>query len=266
MTHETRFREAAQFLLRAHELRLPFAPIPTPYAPQNVEEVYAVHEELLQPFQELHGPLAGYKIAFTTPVMREMAGFHEPVAGFIFARTVHKSPAILTIGQYVHLGIECEIAFRMGDDLPVAKAPYSAEDVAHAVSEVATAFELVDDRNADLSQLSTVILSASADNVWNAGAVLGEPVTDWRGLDLAAAQGKLTINGQVMGQGVGADVLGHPLDALTWLVNMLANRGKSIPAEAIVLTGSIVALKFLHLGDHAVFSVDGLGDVSLKVA
>jgi 2-oxo-3-hexenedioate decarboxylase/2-keto-4-pentenoate hydratase len=127
------------------------------------------------------------------------------------------------------------------------------------------AFELVDDRHADLSKIASQILSACADFVWNAGAVLGAANTNWRTLDLAGVKGTLAINNEILGQGSGSDVLGHPLDALTWLVNSLAEKNRSIQADDLVLTGSIVALKFLSPGDIATFSLDGLGDVQIKV-
>ena len=126
------------------------------------------------------------------------------------------------------------------------------------------AFELVDDRGADYSNL--YFLDVVADNTWNAGVVLGPETPDWANLDLGNAQGEMTINGAAAGVGHGRDVLGHPLDALAWLANTLAGRGKELSAGMIVMTGSIVSTKFLNPGDAAVFSFQGLGEVSLTVS
>ena len=51
-----------------------------------------------------------------------------------------------------------------------------------------------------------------AGNVWNAGVVLGAPVTDWAVLDLAQMTACLSINGRAIGngKGKGGDVMGHP--------------------------------------------------------
>jgi len=105
----------------------------------------------------------------------------------------------------------------------------------------------------------------AADNAWNAGVVLGEPVTGWQGIDLVAASGAMTINGQPAGEGKGGDVLGHPLEALAWLANTLAERGKSLQKDMIIMTGSIVSTKFLKKGDEARFSIDTLGEARLTV-
>ena len=37
----------------------------------------------------------------------------------------------------------------------------------------------------------------------------------------------MRINGEVVGEGYGRDVLGHPLDALAWLASTLATQGKT---------------------------------------
>ena len=88
---------------------------------------------------------------------------------------------------------------------------------------------------------------------------------DWQGLDLVNATGSMTINGQPAGEGKGGDVLGHPLDALAWLANTLAARGKSLSTGNIVMTGSIVSTKFLNPGDTAVVSIEGLGEATVVV-
>jgi len=126
---------------------------------------------------------------------------------------------------------------------------------------VMAAFELVDDRNADYAHFASQILSVIADNAWNAGIVLGPPAPDWRTVDLGAAHGTMVMNGAVVGEGYGKDAMGHPLDALVWLANMLAKRGKSLSKGMIVMTGSIVATKFVHPGDTVRFLVEGLGEV-----
>src|SRR4030095_3197495 len=214
---------------------------------------------------EVHGPVAGYKIALTTPVMQQMVGFHTPIAGAILARIIHSSPVTLRRTDYVRLGVECEIAVQLGKDLPAAQAPYRRDQVGDAVAAVMPAFELIDDRQADYTQLAAHVLTLIADNAWNAGIVLGSPQRDWHDADLAAARGVMLINGTVVGEGHGRDVLGHPFEALVWLVNMLAQRGKSLTQGIIVMTGSIVATKFVNPGNTVGLSVDGLGEAQLSV-
>jgi len=96
-------------------------------------------------------------------------------------------------------------------------------------------------------------------NVWNAGCVLAAPVADWRQLDLASVTYRLTINGKEIGTGEGSDVMGNPLNALTWLANKLAADGRPLKRGMVVMTGSTVPIQFPAPGDRAVVEVSGLG-------
>ena len=257
-------RQAAEFLYRAHREREVFIRLPAHMSPATIEQAYEMQDAFNALIAPERGPLAGYKIALTTPVMQRMVGFDAPCAGSVFRQGVHHSPATVNGDDYVRLGAECEVAVRLARDLPASGAPYDRAKVSQAVGALMPAFELVDDRSADYSNL--YFLDVVADNTWNAGVVLGPEITDWAALDLGDAQGEMTINGATAGTGHGRDVLGHPLDALAWLANTLASRGMEISAGMIVMTGSIVSTKFLNPGDTAGFTFQGLGEVSLTVA
>ncbi len=257
--------EAARFLWNERQAGRPFVPIPEPHTPHRLEDAYAVQAELQQFLTEIYGSLAGYKIALTTPVMQKMVGFDEPIAGAIMEKTIHHTPARVRLSDYGRLGVECEIAVRLAQDLPAERAPYTRERVAGAVGAVLPAFELVDDRHADYTKIADHILTLLADNAWNDGIVLGSPLTDWQSLDLAAIHGTMRINGEVVGEGDGRDVLGHPLDALAWLASTLAAQGKTLSQGMVVMTGSVVATKFVSQGDRVQLTMDGLGEVELSI-
>ena len=87
----------------------------------------------------------------------------------------------------------------------------------------------------------------------------------WAALDLAAVRGVATINGKVVGEGVGAAAMGHPLDALTWVANHLAAHSRGLVFRDVVITGSIITTKVVQAGDLVKFSIDQLGDVELRV-
>ncbi|HYL18105.1 MAG TPA: fumarylacetoacetate hydrolase family protein [Burkholderiales bacterium] len=205
------------------------------------------------------GPVVGHKIGCTTRVMQEFLRISNPCAGGVFERQVYRSPATLRYADWVRPGVECEMVVRLGADLPALQAPFSRASVAHAVAAVMAGMEIVDDRYVDYKKLDTPTLIA--DDFFDAGCVLGAPVTDWRGLDLAALTGVTRINGVEVGRGRGSDVMGHPFEALAWLANSLAQRGRSLRANEFVFTGSVVETKWLNRGDRVVMTVDSLGSV-----
>ena len=119
------------------------------------------------------------------------------------------------------------------------------------------AIEVVDDRYVDYRALDALTLAA--DDFFQAGCVLGEPVEGWRSLDLAAVRGRMLINGREVGSGRGGDVLGHPFAALAWLANLCAALDRPLPAGSFVLLGSVVETKWLAAGDRVEIALEGLG-------
>ena len=160
------------------------------------------------------------------------------------------------------MGIECEIAVRMGADLPARAGGHTPETVAPAIAAVMPAFELIEDRNADYGALDA--FSLVADNAWNAGNVLGAPLSGWQDIDLRAVRGTLRVNGGIEGEGKGADALGSPLAAVAWLADRLAAQGKALERDMLVMTGSIVKTYFPNPGDRMVFSAEGLGEAVME--
>src|SRR5215211_2340341 len=176
--------------------------------PADLDEAYAIRREFEAIEQARgRGEIAGYKIGLTTPIMQQLCGVDEPCYGAIFASEVHHRRADLATGNYCRLGIETEIAVKLGEDLPQGG---DRDRVAAAVESCMAAIEILEDLRHDYKRLSAAAMVAG--NVWNAGAVLGAPVTDWRRLDLAQATARLTINGIEIGSGKGGDVMGNPLN------------------------------------------------------
>jgi 2-keto-4-pentenoate hydratase len=180
----------------------------------------------------------------------------------VFARGIHESGVRLRAADYLRVGVECEIAVRMGRDLSAGQAPFTADSVADAIEAYLPAIEIVDDRYAQWETLGAPILVA--DDFFAAGCVLGAAVPRAAVPDLLAVAGRALINGAEVGSGTGADVLGHPHHALAWLANHLANEGRGLFAGQIVLTGSLVKTVWLKAGDHVVMELAGLGRVEAE--
>jgi len=257
--------DAAAAALRARQRDgLPFSPLPDDQRVGGLDAAYRIQESYQAlVMAERRVAIAGYKVALTSKAMQEMVGVDQPLAGAIFDDTVYPSPAALDAGDYQRLGVECEIAFRLDADLPGRDGGHTRDSVAAAIGAVMPAFELIEDRNADYGRLDA--FSLVAENAWNAGIVLGSPVSAWRDLDLAAARGALAVNGDLVSEGRGADALGHPLNALAWLADQRVARNRPLERGMIVMTGSIVKTVFPAPGDTLNFSLGGFGAVAMTL-
>ena len=222
------FTQAAKHLFDSHERRERFAPLPLELAPRTIAEAHEIQDAFVALRAQKLGGIAGYKLALTSPQMRAFVGVAEPQAGMMLESTLHRSPARVRAADYVRLIVEFEIAVRIDEDLPAADKPFSRERIAEAVGAVMPALELADDRAADYATLAKHPLELIADNCWNEGAVLGTPMQDWTRIDLAAVRGVASINGNEVGEGRGADAMGHPLDAVAWLADHLASIGRGL--------------------------------------
>lgn len=266
MTDNGKIVQAAQYLAQRYEARESLDIMLQAFAPTSIEDAYKVQDAFLDILGQGRGALGGYKIAYTNDEMRRLRGIRCPCAGGIFASTTQDSPATFRGADYIRLAIECEVAVTIATNVPASKAPYSRASISDYIDCLAVAFEMVDLRGAAAGTgVDAAAIAGICTNISNAGAVLGSAVREWRGIDLAASPGVMLINGAEVGRGRGADVMGHPLEPLAWLANMLAERGKELTAGTIVITGSIIPPKPLSAGDQATISIGGLGEAHVTV-
>jgi 2-keto-4-pentenoate hydratase len=249
--------DAARFIDEAHRTRARYENLPEAIAPKSVADAYAVQAALCEMWGPRLGPVAGRKIATTTKVMQALMGIDHPCMGTIFASRVHTSPATISKADFINVRIECELAVKLGRDLPKGSTLYTRESVRTAVTHIMPAFELIEDRFADYK--TSKALSLIADNAWNGGIVLGAAKPLPADLDLNGIQGVLKSNGTEVGNGKTDD----PLGALAWLANQSADVGRPMRAGMLAITGSVMVTVDIARGERLDFSLAGVGEVSL---
>jgi 2-keto-4-pentenoate hydratase len=254
--------KAAQFLMDAHANKATFQPFAKAFNLTNVNDAYAVQSEYVR-LQVLSRKVrrVGYKIGLTSPRMQAMCGIDSPIAGVILDDRVHLSGVQVESSAYGRLGLEFEIAVRLGRDLRPSGGRVELTHVAESVDAVCPAIEIVDDRHCDYAALD--VLSLIADNSWNAGIILGTFQNPWP--DLAATEGIVSLNEEISDRGFGRDVLGHPFRTVAWLAGHLAESGECLRAGDIVMTGNLVTTKFPTETSRWRFDVEGVGSVDLSI-
>jgi 2-keto-4-pentenoate hydratase len=261
----TDIRAAAKTIAAARRDRTPLPPLAPDAAPQTEAEGYRIQDAVHELLAGELGALVGYKIGCTSAVMQQYLDIPHPCGGGVFANGVFDSGASLSTRDFVRVGVECEIAVKLARDLALTEEPFTAEWVAESIEAYLPAIEIVDDRYVDWQTLGAPTLVA--DDFFAAGCVLGKPVARVGVPDhLLHVIGRALVNGVEVGRGSGADVLGHPHNALAWLANHLAADGKSLRAGQLVLTGSLVKTVWLDAGDEVVMELEGLGRVEARFA
>ena len=160
MSDAMRAEKIAQNIAEAHKSRSKFENLIDEFKPTSVTHAYDCQKALNNIWIESgRGPVAGYKIALTSRAIQELVGVDKPVGAAIFASTIYESPAIVHLDSYIRLGIEIELAFTIGKDIPEGTV-FEASSVSEFVDSAMPAFELIEDRAADYSNLDPLSLIA----------------------------------------------------------------------------------------------------------
>ena len=254
-------QDAARSLFEARSARRPAGPLALGIVPRDAAEGIATQLALA----ELMGaqPPGGFKIGAIAKRMQENLGIHAPIAGFMRARNIYPSGMSLAFDSFRAVGVECEIAVRLGHDLP--PGPCDATRAAAAVAELFPAIEIVENRyGPDLGLVGVPTLIA--DQMFHAAAVTGQPAS-WQSVDLAATRGEILVDGKLIDSGFGADLMGHPMQALAWMADSPeAQAFGGLRRGQVIMLGSVTPPIWLHAPCHVVVRFTDLGEVSLTLA
>jgi 2-keto-4-pentenoate hydratase len=260
--NDAALREAAQILLSNWRAGTCVQALPDACRPVSRTEGYAIQAVLQEIARE---SLAGWKIAATSTAGQAHIGVDGPLAGRLLGGRVHASAALLSLSGNRMRVAEPEFAFRMARDLLPRDEPYTTHEVVAAVAELHPAVEVPSSRYQDFAQVGAAQLIA--DSACAHDFVIGEPTrADWRTLDLAGHPVQAKVAGRFSRHGTGANVLGDPRVALTWLANELRALGEGLRAGQVVTTGTCMSPVEIQPGDHVSADFGPLGRVEVRFA
>jgi 2-keto-4-pentenoate hydratase len=201
--------------------------------------------------------LAGFKVGFTNIAVREKMGLPDSTYGYLLASMVLEDGGSLDMDDFIAPKIESEICVRLGRDL--AGPGVTAADVLEAADAVRASFEICDARILDWK---CPYPDFFADNGFSARIVLGGhgwlPIGE---VDLLNETVVLAKDGEPFAEGRGEMALGSPANAVAWLANKLADRGRGLEAGQLVMTGTLTPITPIERGSTYVASFSTLGSV-----
>jgi 2-keto-4-pentenoate hydratase len=186
----------------------------------------------------------------------------EPAAAPIPPERVLASPARVSARALGLIGVEAEVAYRLGRDLPKRTKVWSEEEVADAVEEVVVTIELCATRLAKWKEAPGGWKLA---DFQSAGAlVVGSGTRSWRTIAWERQAVEFRI-GERVTQAVGAHPLGDPLRLLPWLAAHCAERTGGLRKGDLVTTGAWTGLEAAKPGDEARAIFPGIGEARVKI-
>jgi 2-keto-4-pentenoate hydratase len=205
-----RLHQASEILLEARRTLHPIDDLPVDLRPKTLEEAYFIQNLMLQALGAAGGWKVGAPTPNATPLCAPMPRNNFAASGDRIAKQFRRMR-----------GVEGEIAFLLGKDLPPRLTPYSREELVNAIASCHPAMELLESALLDPDKADR--LTGIADLQSNGGFVHGAPVPDWQDFDFEDETGQMNVDGFVRvangKNSAGADLLR--------LVLWLANEGQA---------------------------------------
>ncbi len=246
-------------LYAALRARRTVEPITARFPDVTIDHGYAVSRRMLSRRIADGERVVGKKIGVTSEAVQRMLDVHQPDFGFLTDAMMFEDGAAIPHSLLIQPRAEGEIAFLLGRDL--AGPGVTEGDVIAATASVVPCFEIVDSRIRDWK---IRIEDTVADNASSGVFVLGRGSADPRTLDLRACRIAVEKNGTPLSQGVGSAALGSPAYCVAWLANTLSRFGIRLEAGEVVLSGSLVPLEPVRVGDRLSLVLDGIGEASVS--
>ena len=176
--------------------------------------------------------IAGWKVGLTSGKSRDAMGPGFRPFGYILRERVHRSGAVLSLGDFGRVGVENELCFRIGATL---QGEVERNDVLAAVDAVMPAFEINEPRlGADASQADRL-----ADNLSQWGIVVGEAQRlDWPNFDFSALEVALAKDGVVVETVAAQGHIDDHFESMAALARQLHRFDRALEAGSLVITGA----------------------------
>ena len=222
---ERQLIEAADLLLDARRTATPIDDLPLELQPTTLDEAYLVQDTIAAAY----GPIGGWKVGAPTP---EASPSFAPMP----AAWIASSGALLGGVTRRYRGLEAEIAFLVGQDLPPRATPYSREEVLAAMASCHPAIEVLESGLAD--PVAAPKLSMIADIQMHGGFIYGSAFEGWQTFDFTQEKVMLAVEGSVRVERTGSNTSGDFFRLLHWLANEGAARTGGLRAGQWITTGS----------------------------
>jgi 2-keto-4-pentenoate hydratase len=230
--------------------------------PASMVEAYQIQELAMSRWPD---SLVGWKIGYI-PAERRAPGDPDRLVGPIWREQYHLSEEHVSaaeVGIFVSgfAAVEAELVIRLGQDLPAHdEGDWTAQEAADLEQQLLVGIEVASSPIPEINSLGPTVIAADFGN--NNGLVLGSVLADWPGG--APVRLACYIDGQLLGEGSDANLPGGIHHGLATALNVLAHRGRPIPAGTVFATGAITGIHPIGPGQHCRVDVRDGPSVELR--
>lgn len=198
--------------------------------------------------------ILGYKISMTSEKTQKMGNSTSPTYGTFTSTNLLKGPVILD-PDFILL-IEPELVFVITDDLSIGA---NADEIMKK-SKIAAGLEIPGSRypNWFPPQGGLNVADNIVDNACGGMIAIGEAIEIPESINWSKIGVRLYFNEKQIDEGLSEEVLGNPVNAVTWLTSKLAEEEKQLKKGMIVSSGTFTLPKIIERGTYrGVFDIVG---------
>jgi len=250
---EQQLLQATDLLLDARRSGEALTDLPVELQPADTGEIYFIQDNVAAAF----GEIGGWKIGAPTP---EATPLYAPMP----KAWISAGGSVLSGDRFRFRGLEAEIAFLVGEDLPPRATPYSRDEVLAAMASCHPVIEELETAFADPGKATRN--SMLADLQMHGGFITGPEVANWKSIDWNTERVTLTVDGIVRVERTGSNTSGDLLKLLPYLANEGAWRTGGLQAGQWITTGSWTGNTLASPGSSVAVSFSMAGNVDLRFA
>ena len=236
--NKEKYRKAANILFNCRINKKRLDKLPIDCIPNNIEEAYKIQDELKILYLTLKDNYTiGKKVGCTNKLAQKQINIKEPFYGNLFSKYSSMSGCKLMSNKFSEPYMEAEFSFRIKEDINIAKAPFTFDQIADLTDTVMSSVEIVDFRfNNELKKIGidNIISTNGASEYW----IKGLKEFKLNEINLSNHPVKVFINDKLIEEGNSSNVLDNPLNSLLWLINKLSLKGEPLLKDNVVSTGT----------------------------
>jgi len=247
---------AADFLLKARGTAKPVDDLSAPMLATSLEEAYFVQDAMAQKIQP--DGILDWKVGAPAPDAAPL--FCPMIRAWVGA-----DGGTLEGQRYRLRGLEAEIAFKIGKDLPPRTTPYTREEIIDAIESCHPAIEELESGVTVPAKVARFTMFS--DMQVHGGFVPGPAVADWQKIDITRESVALAIDGKIEVVRTASNTAGTDLLRLVlYLANEGSARTGGLKRGGWITTGSWTGNTFAEAGSHVDVRFSTAGSVSLRFA
>ncbi|MGH9427333.1 MAG: 2-keto-4-pentenoate hydratase, partial [Terriglobia bacterium] len=211
----------------------------------TLQQAYEIQDRCISARVSAGEHVIGWKIGCTSRAIQQQFGLSQPICGRLLEPHIYEDGTKFSVSDFIDCAVEPEMVFHIGTDLSDGMDHAALRE---SIAAVSAGIEL---HNYHFWYGQPTSQELIASNGIHAALVVGKGSELPTGTDLEREAVSIFVNDALAASGIGAEIMGGPLNSLRWLVLHLARRGERVRAGQVVIPGSAVKLVNVAAGNIA---------------